>query len=188
MSTDATPPTIEISEYDPAWPQIAARLAEAISTACADAVQRVEHIGSTSVPGLGAKPVIDLMPVLASFEDGARCVAPMEQLGYEYRGEYGIPGRHYFPGHDEESGLRVHVHMLVDGSEEYRNHLLFRDYLREHPAEAAAYEAMKRTMAEEHAGDRQAYTDAKTPWITACLERARVWRSSGATAPSRFDS
>lgn len=176
MSDGPTPPApVGIDDHDPAWPSIAARLASAIAEACRGALLRVEHIGSTSVPGLAAKPVIDLMPVLRHFEDGERCVQPMLALGYDYRGEYGIPGRHYFTGRDVQSGLRVHVHMLVEGSPEYRNHLLFRDYLRAHPHEASAYAGVKREMARRYRDDRPAYTDGKAGWVEAAIERARGW-------------
>ncbi len=171
----SNPQPVEIVEHAPGWAGIAARLLSAIQSACAGVLLRVEHIGSTSVSGLAAKPVIDLMPVLAAFEDGARCVGPMEALGYDYRGEYGIPGRHYFSGWDAETGLRVHVHMLVEGSEPWRNHLLFRDFLRAHPSEAAAYAQVKRATAERHRNDREAYTDGKAWWVEGALERARAW-------------
>jgi GrpB-like predicted nucleotidyltransferase (UPF0157 family) len=172
---DASRPVV-IQDYDPAWPEVAARLGHAIDSACGDAVLRVEHIGSTSVPGLAAKPIIDLMPVLARFDDGRACVDPMTALGYDYRGEYGIPGRHYFTGHDAQSNLAVHVHMLVQRSQEYRKHLLFRDYLRTHPATARAYEDMKREMAARYGDDRDAYTESKTDFVLETVARAEAWR------------
>jgi GrpB-like predicted nucleotidyltransferase (UPF0157 family) len=87
---------IVLCEPDPDWPRHAAAEGATIMAACAPCIALVEHIGSTAVPGLAAKPVIDLMPALACFEDGQRCVEPMQRLGYEYRGEYGIAGRHFF--------------------------------------------------------------------------------------------
>lgn len=179
------PAPILIEAYHPAWPSIAARLAAGITEACGGAVLRVEHIGSTSVPGLAAKPVIDLMPVLARFEGGERCVAPMQARGYEYRGEYGILGRHYFRGQDATTGLQIHVHMLVEGSRECRNHLLFRDYLRAHPHEAEAYAALKHSLALQHRDNRERYTDAKAPWVQAALERAAVYAPTPNPPPSR---
>jgi GrpB-like predicted nucleotidyltransferase (UPF0157 family) len=167
-----------IVDYDPEWPSAAARVAEAIARACAPHVRAVEHIGSTSVPGLGAKPIIDVMPVLGRFEDGHACVAPMEGIGYQYRGEYGIPGRHYFVRGDGGAGT-VHAHFLVEGSPEWRNHLLFRDYLRAHPSEAAAYERVKREMAERYRDRRDLYPEAKAPFVEGVLERAATWDSSG---------
>src|SRR5690606_31216612 len=119
--------------------------------------------------------VIDLAPVVETYEDGARCVEPILALGYEHRGEYGIAGRRYFRGTDGESGLLVHIHLYPRDAAELRRHLLFRDYLRAHPLDADAYAEVKRGLAKRVWLDGNEYADAKTPFISACLSRAEEW-------------
>jgi len=169
---------IELVEYDPRWPAVYACEAARILAACPGVFARIEHIGSASVPGLCAKPIIDIMPGAASFADGLRAVAPMEGLGYAYFGEHGIAGRHYF---DLRAGGRVvvHVHVFTLGSADWERHLLFRDYLRAHPAAAAEYAALKRGLAARYRDERALYTDAKGAFINAVVERARTERAGG---------
>jgi GrpB-like predicted nucleotidyltransferase (UPF0157 family) len=173
------PAPIVVVDYDPAWPSIARRLIEEVRAACGGLLVQVEHIGSTAVPGLAAKPIIDLMPGLARPEDGLACVAPMEALGYEYRGAFGIPGRHYFPRQAEGERLAVHAHMFVVGHPEWTRHLLFRDYLRAHPRRMREYEALKRGLAERFRDERAAYTDAKSDFVRATDAMAAQWDSAG---------
>lgn len=127
----------------------------------------IEHVGSTSVPGLVAKPVVDIAVAVASFEGFARCVGHVEALGYAYRGEYGIARRHYFV---KGTPRTHHLHALEAGSANWANHLLFRDYLRRYPETAARYADLKTALAHTH--DRAAYTEAKGPFIRDVLRRA----------------
>lgn len=166
---------IVVTDYDPAWPTIAARLADDLHAACGAHLLRVEHIGSTSVRGLAAKPIIDLAPVAPTEDVRDACVGPIVALGLEHLGEYGIPGRRYFRGADGKSGLEVHLHLFTQDSTYLRRHLVFRDYLRSHPDEAAAYGAMKRNLATRLWRDGNEYADAKTPFISGCLDRAERW-------------
>ena len=159
------PVPVSICDYDPAWPARFEAARFAISIA-------VEHIGSTSVPGLAAKPIIDVMPSLRRFEDGHACVAPLEALGYVYRGEYGIPGRHYFVSSNSQGRRDQHVHMLVIGSDPWTRHLLFRDYLRAHPAAALEYAALKRALAAQYRWEMDAYADSKSGFVQDILARA----------------
>ncbi|MHC5010828.1 MAG: GrpB family protein [Planctomycetota bacterium] len=168
----ASPP-VEIVDHDPAWPDLFAQEAPAVATAFgSDAV--VEHMGSTAVPGLAAKPIVDLMVGLEEVVVDDRLVARMAVLGYHHRGERGIPGRQYFEKGDPRSH---HVHAVPFGGAFWTDHLLFRDYLRAHPDEVEAYERTKRDLAKRFRDDRQAYSDGKTPFIEAALERARAWRA-----------
>ena len=164
---------VEVAEYDPAWPVLFERERGLIAGALGDLVDAIEHVGSTAVPGLGAKPVIDLMIGVRDLADGERCVGPLEGLGYEYKGEYGIPGRLYF--RKLTKGRRSHqIHMVESVSDLWERHLLFRDYLREHPDEAEAYYELKIRLAAEFRTDRDGYTEAKTRFIEAALAKARV--------------
>jgi GrpB-like predicted nucleotidyltransferase (UPF0157 family) len=144
--------------YDTRWPSLFTVERDAILRACGALIGTVHHVGSTSIPGIAAKPVIDIMAVLRRHEDGFACVAAMERLGYESRGEAGLEGRHFFRKGDPRSH---HVHMFADGHREIGRHLRFRDYLRTHPDEMRAYEALKRALAARFVDDIGAYADAK---------------------------
>ena len=148
-----------------------ARLAAALGPRVLD----IQHVGSTAIPGLLAKPILDLAIAVTSFEAAAACIAPLEALGYLYRGENGIPRRHYFVlrAPDGETTL-VHVHMLEIGSAEWEKHLLFRDYLRAHPEDARAYTALKQGLVEQFRDDRLAYTEGKAAFIARILALARA--------------
>ena len=165
---------MQIAEYDPAWPGLFERERGLIAGALGDLAAAIEHVGSTAVPGLGGKPVIDMMVAVRDvFDEGQRCVAPLEGLGYEYRGEAGIPERLYF--RKISGGKRSHqIHMVEHKSDFWERHILFRDYLRRHPDEAEAYYDLKVRLAMEFRMDREGYTEAKTRFIEAALARARA--------------
>ena len=164
---------IEIAAYDPAWPGAYERERAAILEALGDLVFAIEHVGSTSVPGLGAKPIIDIMIGLRKLADHARCVAPLRSLGYEHKGEFGIPGRHYF--RKPVRGPRRHqLHMVEHGRDFWVRHLLFRDYLRLHPDEASAYQRLKVGLAARFGTDVEGYTEAKREFIQSALVKARA--------------
>ena len=162
-----------VVEYDPTWPARYERERAGIVEALGDVMEGVagiEHVGSTAVPGLAAKPIIDIMVGLRELPVGERCVQPLEGLGYEYRGDAGIPGRYYFRKGNPRSH---HLHMVEHGSEFWQRHILFRDLLRERPAVAREYAALKKELAVQYRTDRLAYTEAKTPFIDAALSRER---------------
>ncbi len=172
---DAT--AVVLAPYDPRWAETAAAEARRISAAIGLSLMRVEHIGSTAIPGMAAKPTVDLMPVVASENDLDTCRAPMEALGYLWRGEYGIPGRRYSVL--EQSGKRLfHVHIFAEGNESIARHQAFRDYLRAHRDEALAYEAVKRAAAAAHPWNSMAYNDHKSDWVRACQQRALAWAAA----------
>ena len=166
---------IEIVDYDPRWPLLYESEAERIRQACAGVIVAIEHIGSTAVPNLSAKPILDIMPGVAAHADGMRTIEPLTRLGYEYAGENGIPGRYYFDLRYEQRTV-VHVHIFEIGTENWLRHLLFRDYLCAHPDVAGQYAALKRDLALRYRYERAAYTDAKSEFINAVLSRARSER------------
>jgi GrpB-like predicted nucleotidyltransferase (UPF0157 family) len=174
------PRSFTLVAYDPAWPARFEAARAAILQACPEVVTRVEHIGSTSVPGLEAKDIIDVMPGLARFEDGERCIAPLAAIGYEYRGEYGIPGRHYWVKDDPATGVRLqNVHMYEVGYDEWTAHLAFRDYLLAHDDWRDRYATLKRDLAARHADDVQAYADAKADFVREAVARHASETGSG---------
>jgi GrpB-like predicted nucleotidyltransferase (UPF0157 family) len=173
VATEADLEPVEIAEYDPAWPAQYERESDLIARALGDLVVAIEHVGSTAVPGLGAKPIIDIMVGVRTLAEGERCIRPLERLGYEYRGEAGIPGRLYF--RKLTDGLRTHhIHMVEIGSDFWQRHLLFRDYLREHRQEAQDYYELKVRLAERFGTDRLGYNEAKSAFIESALAEARA--------------
>ena len=153
--------------HDPAWPGRFEVAAAAIVQACAGVVTTVEHIGSTAIAGMIAKPVLDMMPGLRAFEDGFAIVEPMQSLGYEYRGEYGIPRRHYFtkPVVDDRHVWKHNVHCYAIGDPEWMRHLAFRDALRADDGTRLAYQALKLELAARFSDDVDAYAEAKGDFV-----------------------
>ena len=171
---------VELVEHSPAWASEAqaatARIVDALGSTLVD----VHHVGSTSIAGIRAKPIIDLLPVVRDL-DALDADAPrLRALGYEWRGEFGIPGRRYCTLDDAVTRRRrVQVHSFAAGHPEIERMLLFRDYLRSHPGEARAYEAEKERCRLLHPDDTMAYAEAKTAWIRACEVRARRAAATG---------
>jgi GrpB-like predicted nucleotidyltransferase (UPF0157 family) len=165
---------IVIAPYDPAWPEAAAAEAAAILRACEGRVRRVEHVGSTAVPGLGAKPTLDLLGGVRDLADVIACLPALAALGYAYVPEYEaeIPERRYF--RKGPVGARTHhLHVVVEDGAFWVDHVLFRDRLRADRSTADAYERLKRDLAARHGADRDAYTRAKTTFIAVVLARPR---------------
>jgi len=166
---------VVIVDYDPEWPllyeQEKARLLRVIGRW----VVAIEQVGSTAVPGLGAKPIIDVMVAVRRLADAEKCIEPLQSIGYEYvpRGEDFIPERRYFHKGPPEARTH-HLHMVERTSDFWERHLLFRDYLRTHPKTAQEYEQLKRELAARYGSDRLCYNDAKTPYIEAVVAKARA--------------
>lgn len=159
-----------ISEYDPQWPHMFEQECARILDALQGISVEVEHMGSTSVRGLAAKPIIDIMLLVRDERAAIRTITPLVRLGYECCGEMEISGRIYF-----RRGMpRSHqIHVYPRGHQEIARHLLFRDYLRTHPDAAQEYAVLKYALAEQFQNDRLAYTNAKTAYITETEARAR---------------
>lgn len=149
---------VVLEPYDRRWPVMFERERMALAAAGGSLFTEIHHVGSTSIPGIAAKPVIDILIVLDRYEDGVESAGPMQAIGYEYRGANGIEGRHYF---NKGKPHTHHVHMLARGHPEAARLLRFRDHLREHPDEASAYEALKRRLAQRFGADRRSYTASK---------------------------
>lgn len=175
------PAPVVIVEYDSRWPTSYEEERDRILRAVGDLVIAVEHVGSTAVPNLGGKPIIDILAGVLRLEDAERCVEPLEGLGYEYVPEYNdiIPERRYF--HKGPAEARTyHLHMVEHTSDFWEKHLLFRDWLRLHPEDAEEYYQLKRELAARFGRDREGYTDAKTVFIESIIASARSAQRSGA--------
>ena len=161
--------------HDPAWTNRAAHERMRIVEALGNMIVAVHHIGSTSIPGILTKPIIDLMPIVRSLELFDAQEGVVRGLGYEWRGEFGIVGRRFCTLNDVSGKRVVHVHFFAPDSDEIEPNLAFRDYLRAHRDEALAYQAEKLRAAALHPDDSGAYTEEKGAWIRACKARAVAW-------------
>ncbi len=163
---------IEMVPYDPAWPVQFEEVAHSIRLAFADGpLIAVEHIGSTAVIGLAAKPIIDLDVIVPSEADVPDAITRLAGLGYVHQGDLGIAGREAFQS--PLGTVRHHLYLCVCDNPEYRRQIAFRDYLRAHADEAQRYEALKRDLAVQYGQNRKAYSEGKTACIQAVLAKAQ---------------
>ena len=162
--------TVVLRPYDGRWAELFELERLRLQTALGDDVLAVEHIGSTSVPGLAAKPILDVGVAVERFEAAFALVPRLEELGYTFRGEQGIPRRHYFVRGSDQSRTH-HLHLLEQSNPEWRDLLGFRDRLRAQPETLRAYEALKRGLAKRYLNDREAYTDGKYRFVRTVLGR-----------------
>ncbi len=164
---------IRLADYDPEWPERFEQEAARIREAAGDHLLALEHIGSTAVPGLAAKPVVDMLGGTETLADADACVGPLEAIGYEYVPELEaeLPERRYFR-RTADGRHTHHLHVVEVGSEFFERHRDFRDYLRDHPEAAARYEALKRELAAEHRHDVAAYTEGKSDFVAEIEARA----------------
>ena len=166
---------MSVVEYDPSWPKLCEVEIAGLRAALGDEIVRAHHIGSTSVPGLAAKPVIDMLLVVGDVDEADGKNDEMAALGYEAKGEFGIPGRRYFTK-GRNDARTFHLHAYGVGHPAVKQHLDFRDYLIAHPDEATVYGELKKELAGRYRDDIQEYMAGKDPWIKEVLARAQSWR------------
>jgi GrpB-like predicted nucleotidyltransferase (UPF0157 family) len=172
---------LRLVEYDPAWPGRFAAEAARLRATLGVGVTAIEHVGSTAVPGLAGKPVLDVAVAVPNEREADACLLPLESLGYTYRGPYGDdPRRRYYVR--DAAGVRVaQIHLYVLPAPAWDEKLAFRDALRADPALAAAYAAEKRRVADVVAWDKSAYAVAKGPFVARALASLRA---AGRLAPA----
>lgn len=166
---------VYVVPYDPSWPFLFAEERAQILGAVGRWVDGIEHVGSTAVPGLAAKPVVDLLAGLKPMTDAKRCVGTLVDLGYSYWAEGAKPCHRLFVRFvDEKMTSRTHnLHLVEIGGSYWRDRLLFRDHLRENTETARAYARLKRDLAHQYRDDREAYTAAKSGFVSEIVRRAR---------------
>ena len=169
---------VVVVPYDPRWPERFASSSQEVVAALGSSLLGIHHIGSTAIPGIHAKPVIDMLVAASDLAAVDRRAADLESIGYEVMGEFGIAGRRYFR-RDSAAGERTdQVHVFEEGSPHVRRHLAFRDFMRDHPALARQYGALKQRLAEAHPNDIEAYMDGKDAFIKEMEVRALDWAAS----------
>ena len=167
---------VELVPHSPRWAEMAREESARLHEALGDVLVTVHHIGSTSIPGIKAKPIVDLIPVATSLPALDARTANVEALGYEWLGEFGLPGRRYCRKTDPVTGKRAfQLHCYAKGWPEIDRHLAFADYLRAHPDIAKEYEAEKIRAAALHPDNTLDYNAAKNDWIKHTESDALVW-------------
>ena len=183
--TSEPAPRLSVVDYDPAWPSCFDEIRRALEPVLAGIAATVEHVGSTAVPGLPAKPIVDIDVVVESTDDVLRVLDRLESIGYERKGDRGVEGREalappaQLPFH--------HPYVVVRGSKAHLDHVLLRDFLRADPSAAAEYAAEKRRHAPFLGSDRARYTDAKSDLVEAMLQRASEAAGVRAAEPALVD-
>lgn len=175
--------TVVLADHDTRW------------TACFDVISgsmaaglepfeiEIHHVGSTAVPNIKAKPILDVLCIADVIEAFDALRHRMEEMDFVWKGEYGIPGRRYCVRYNREQTVSyVHLHAFRRGHPAVEEHLLFRDYLRARPEKAQQYESLKRTLAEKFASDRKNYTDGKDTLIKTLIQEARTWKDARPSA------
>jgi len=172
-----------VLDYNPNWPEAFQSLRKRIADALGDMAAAIEHVGSTAVPGLAAKPIIDIDVLLASETMLAAAIERLASLGYIHRGNLGVPEREAFfaPANSPPH----HLYVCPPCSAEFRRHVAFRDYLRAHPEDAKSYGDLKRALAERYREDRSAYNTAKTEFVAELTRKSTQYSVLGTQPKAR---
>lgn len=158
---------VVIVVYNPLWPEQFETLRSRLANALGGLALTIEHVGSIAVPGLAAKPIIDIDALLKSANDLPQAIAALSSIGYRHRGDLGIPGREAFRA---PAGDLPHHLYVCPNTTEYQRHIAFRDHLRSHPEDASAYSTLKRKLALCFRDDREAYNNAKSNFVERILQ------------------
>lgn len=160
---------VQVVDYDSDWPRIFLQLRDLIWPVVSDVAIAIEHVGSTSVPGMAAKPIIDMDIVIASRTDLPSILLRLGRLGYQHRGDLGVQDREAFraPGNQPAH----HLYVCVQNSLALKNHVAVRDFLRTHLSDAIAYSALKKALAKKFGDERERYGEAKTDFILSILKQ-----------------
>lgn len=166
--------SVEVVEHDAGWFADAAEVCRAVRTVCGELLADIQHVGSTAVPGLLSKPVLDIVAGVVAFDVLPELNRRLALAGYQYRGDHGDAGGHLFVVESSPNVRTVHLHVVEHSGSQWRNYLLFRDILRRTPATRNRYAELKQQLASVHREDRSSYTSAKAKFIREVLESYSV--------------
>ncbi len=168
---------VRVVPHNPEWKQAFIAESQKLATVLADNLVKIHHIGSTAIPGIHAKPIIDFLVEVKDINLVDKQTPVIEQLGYEAMGEFGLVGRRYFRK-ESSPGIRIHhVHVYQIDSSEVERHLAFRDYIIAHPQEAEQYSQLKQKLAQKYPRDIEAYMDGKDQFVKQIEAKALQWQS-----------
>ena len=162
-------PHIIVVDYDPSWADAFESYRDHVWPHVKDCALSIEHVGSTAVPGLAAKPIIDMDVIVTDEVNAQKAIKRLGELGYIHLGERGIAGRHAFI--EPATTPPHHLYVCIEGTLGLKNHILLRDHLRTHPEAVRGYAMLKRLLAIHHSNDIEAYVDGKTSFIVNILSR-----------------
>ncbi|MEM6253572.1 MAG: GrpB family protein [Cyanobacteria bacterium P01_D01_bin.156] len=165
---------IVVVDYDPEWPNIFKRLRDRIWPVLQDFAISIEHVGSTSVPGLAAKPIIDISAIVPSNHEIPLAIKRLSTIGYAHLGNLGIEGREAFKHDPSDDSPAYHFYVCPQGSLGLTNHLVFRNYLRSHPEVAQEYGNLKKQLSDKFPHDIDRYIEGKTDFIVRALKEQGI--------------
>jgi GrpB-like predicted nucleotidyltransferase (UPF0157 family) len=168
---------VEVVLYDPEWREAFEVESKLVIDALGENVVAIHHIGSTAIPSIYAKPIIDLLVEVKDIIKVDEQSLAMDLLGYEVMGEFGISGRRFFLKNNQEGIRTHHIHIFEVGSAQGERHLAFRDYMIAHPEDAQRYSELKRKLAREHPKNIDGYMDGKSSFIEVIDKKAAQWRA-----------
>jgi GrpB-like predicted nucleotidyltransferase (UPF0157 family) len=176
---------VSVVPYDPEWPSVFHSVGDRLRIALQGLADRIDHIGSTSISGMAAKPIVDIQISVPKLEpiNAFKCV--LESVGFVWRADNPDLTKRYF--REKPGDRRTHIHVRQSGSWGEQFALLFRDYLRVHPNDAAAYKQLKYQLAEKYRDDRKAYLNGKTAFIWTVMQRATDWSQVTGWQPGLSD-
>ncbi|MBD2022086.1 GrpB family protein [Leptolyngbya sp. FACHB-36] len=169
---------VEVVPPNPQWRREFEHESQRVAEALGENVVAVHHIGSTAIPTIYAKPIVDMLVEVKDIAAVDVRNAAIATLGYEAVGEFGIPGRRYFRKHNAAGVRTHHIHAFETGSPQVDRHLAFRDYMIAHPDDAQAYSTLKRELAKQYPSNIEAYMDGKDEFIKEMDRRATEWRAA----------
>ncbi|MHA1348033.1 MAG: GrpB family protein [Candidatus Heimdallarchaeaceae archaeon] len=163
---------VKLNDYDPQWKSLFEKESALILSVAEEVIEDIQHIGSTAIPGVVAKPIIDVLLAINSLSNIKKLTDLLTPIGFVYRGEQGIPDRHLFVKGGEDYRTH-HLHVVVKEHSEWLKHILFRDYLRKHPKDVEKYSKLKLDLLKKYEFEREKYTESKSDFIEKILEKAK---------------
>jgi GrpB-like predicted nucleotidyltransferase (UPF0157 family) len=168
---------VHLNPYTTEWKDAFQDEKRRILASIGSSILDIQHVGSTAIPGCWAKPIIDIAIIIESLEKVEACILPLQQIGYDYKGENGIPERHYFVKLVEGDIHTFHIHMCKPDNVNLQNQIIFRDYLLTHPDIMQAYSQLKLELAARYPTDRESYTESKSSFIENMIRLAKQQRT-----------
>ena len=164
---------VKLSFYNPEWKKLYKKEEKLLCSAIGKYIRDIQHVGSTSILGIKSKPIIDIAIGVESLKIGEKCIKPLGKLGYEYKHDAGIKGRHFFEKGTEKN-ITHYLHIEKINEKLWKNHIFFRDYLIKHKEAVGEYNKLKERLAKRYKDDRNTYTMKKESFIKKILKKVDI--------------